>query len=102
MIVGPKEALDLALIAGRRFSWAGQAPVDASEPFECQVQIRAHADPVPALVQLRDGELVATPNLPLNGVAPGQSAVIYLGTRVLGQFTIDRTVSVDVHLAAAS
>ena len=44
----------------------------------------------------------ATPNLPLNGVAPGQSAVIYLGTRVLGQFTIDRTVSVDVHLAAAS
>ena len=102
VIVGPKEALDLALIAGRRFSWAGQAPVDASEPFECQVQIRAHADPVPALVQLRDGELVATPNLPLNGVAPGQTAVIYVGTRVLGQFTIDRTVSVDVHLAAAS
>jgi tRNA-specific 2-thiouridylase len=30
---------------------------------------------------------------PLDGVAPGQSAVIYVGTRVLGQCTIDRTVS---------
>jgi len=30
---------------------------------------------------------------PLLGVAPGQSAVIYVGTRVLGQCTIDRTVS---------
>jgi tRNA-specific 2-thiouridylase len=26
-------------------------------------------------------------------VAPGQTAVIYVGTRVLGQCTIDRTVS---------
>jgi tRNA-specific 2-thiouridylase len=31
--------------------------------------------------------------VPLNGVAPGQTAVLYLGTRVLGQCTIDRTVS---------
>ena len=40
-----------------------------------------------------DGELVVTPGHPLDGVAPGQTAVIYVGTRVLGQFTIDRTVS---------
>jgi len=26
-------------------------------------------------------------------VAPGQTAVLYVGTRVLGQTTIDRTVS---------
>jgi tRNA-specific 2-thiouridylase len=30
---------------------------------------------------------------PLYGVAPGQTAVLYLGARVLGQTTIDRTVS---------
>ncbi|MEY4060973.1 MAG: hypothetical protein RIQ31_635, partial [Actinomycetota bacterium] len=30
---------------------------------------------------------------PLLGVAPGQTAVLYLGTRVLGQMTIDRTIS---------
>jgi tRNA-specific 2-thiouridylase len=38
-------------------------------------------------------ELVATPVDPLIGVSPGQTAVLYVGTRVLGQFTIDTTVS---------
>jgi tRNA-specific 2-thiouridylase len=57
------------------------------------VQIRAHADPEPARARVSDGELVITPVEPLNGVAPGQTAVLYVGTRVLGQCTIDRTVS---------
>jgi tRNA-specific 2-thiouridylase len=30
---------------------------------------------------------------PLLGVSPGQSAVLYVGSRVIGQCTIDRTVS---------
>ena len=93
VIVGPREALDLAELAGARFSWAGQPPADASIPFDCEVQIRAHADPVPAVAVVRDGELVITPATPLNGVSTGQTAVVYLGTRVLGQCTIDRTVS---------
>ena len=93
VIVGPREALDIAVIAGSRISWAGRAPHAANTPFACEVQIRAHSDPVPAVAELRDGELVVTPDEPLSGVAPGQSAVLYLGTRVLGQCTIDRTVS---------
>ena len=60
-------------------------------PFACDVQIRAHADPVPAIAVVRDGNLVITPEEPLSGVATGQTAVIYRGTRVLGQCTIDRT-----------
>jgi tRNA-uridine 2-sulfurtransferase len=36
---------------------------------------------------------VIVPNEPLIGVAPGQTAVVYVGTRVLGQCTIARTVS---------
>ena len=93
VVVGPREALDVSEIAGSRFSWAGQPPSDLGSPFTCMVQIRAHADPVPATLSFLGDELVATPDEPLSGVAPGQSAVIYLGTRVLGQFTIDRTVS---------
>lgn len=93
VVVGPREALDLSEIAGTRFSWAGAAPKDLETPFTCMVQIRAHADPVPATVVLVGDELIATPDEPLRGVSTGQSAVIYLGTRVLGQFTIDRTVS---------
>jgi tRNA-specific 2-thiouridylase len=80
-------------------------PADPETPFECDVQIRAHADPVPAVAFVRPStgsrtaagsgatELVIRPVNPLNGVSPGQSAVLYVGTRVLGQCTIDRTVS---------
>jgi tRNA-specific 2-thiouridylase len=93
VVVGPREALDIAEIAGSKVSWAGLPPADPSTPFECDVQIRAHADPVPAVASMQDGELVIRPVSPLNGVAPGQSAVVYIGTRVLGQCTIDRTVS---------
>jgi tRNA-specific 2-thiouridylase len=91
VVVGPKEALAIGEIAGARFSWAGRAP-DASD-FACDVQIRAHAEPVAARAELRDDEIVVRPQTPFDGVAPGQTAVLYEGTRVVGQFTIDRTVS---------
>jgi tRNA-specific 2-thiouridylase len=93
VVVGPKEALDIAEIAGSRFTWAGLPPADPATPFDCDVQIRAHSDPVPAVAFVADGELVVRPHTPLDGVAPGQTAVVYVGTRVLGQTTIDRTVS---------
>src|ERR1700712_905122 len=105
VVVGPREALDLAELAGTKISGAGFPPADPQTPFECDVQIRAHADPVPAVAFVRPStssgtaassgtdELVIRPVDPLNGVSPGQSAVLYIGTRVLGQCTIDRTVS---------
>jgi tRNA-specific 2-thiouridylase len=93
VVVGPREALDIAELAGSRFTWAGLPPADPATPFACEVQIRAHADPVPAVARVSGGELVIRPDVPLNGVAPGQTAVVYVGTRVLGQTTIDRTVS---------
>ncbi|WP_345750433.1 tRNA 2-thiouridine(34) synthase MnmA [Microbacterium rhizophilus] len=93
VVVGPKEALAIGELAGARFTWAGAEPLDPTTPFACDVQVRAHADPVPAIAVVRDGELIVTPDEPLHGVAPGQTAVIYAGTRVIGQCTIDRTVS---------
>jgi len=91
VVVGPKEALATAEIAGERFTWAGRAPSTAE--FACDVQIRAHADPVAAHAVLADGVVTVRPEVPFEGVAPGQTAVMYDGTRVIGQFTIDRTVS---------
>ncbi|MBX3078794.1 MAG: tRNA 2-thiouridine(34) synthase MnmA [Cryobacterium sp.] len=106
VVVGPREALELAEIAGSRFSWAGLPPRELasspSETLDCMIQIRAHADPVPATLRQDGPELVAIPDEPLGGVAPGQSCVIYLGTRVLGQFTIDRTVSASPEPAIPS
>ncbi|WP_125107935.1 tRNA 2-thiouridine(34) synthase MnmA [Gulosibacter massiliensis] len=102
--VGPKEALAVGEIAGQRFSWAGAAP-DITE-FRCDVQIRAHADPQPGTCSIRRAarstrpdatepgiEIAVRVDEPLVGVATGQSAVIYVGSRVLGQFTIDTATS---------
>jgi len=106
VVVGPKEMLAISELAGRALSFAGPDPVasglaeDRSDDsgfgcsdFECQVQVRAHADPVDATARVHNGELVVSMHEPLLGVAPGQSAVVYVGTRVIGQCTIDRTVS---------
>ena len=91
VVVGPKEALATAEIAGERHSWAGRAP--EADEFDCEVQIRAHADPVPARASVVDGVITVRPEVPFDGVAPGQTAVLYDGTRVIGQFTIARTRS---------
>ncbi|MDT3331196.1 MULTISPECIES: tRNA 2-thiouridine(34) synthase MnmA [Microbacterium] len=91
VVVGPKEALATAEISGERHSWAGRAPEDGA--FACHVQIRAHADPVPARAMVAAGSVTVVPDEPFDGVAPGQTAVLYDGTRVIGQFTIARTVS---------
>jgi tRNA-specific 2-thiouridylase len=91
VVVGPKEALATAEISGDRFSWAGRPP--GVEEFRCDVQIRAHADPLPADAVWRDGVITVTPDAPFEGVAPGQTAVLYDGTRVMGQFTIANAVS---------
>ena len=101
IVVGPKEALAVTEIAGDRFSWAGLAP-ELGTALEIEVQIRAHADPVPAVLTLEAGELVVRPEQPLDGVAPGQTAVLYVGTRVLGQFTIARSVNLALEAANAS
>jgi tRNA-specific 2-thiouridylase len=93
VVVGPHDALAVTELAGSRLSWCGSAPKNQSDWFAAEVQVRAHADPVPCQAAVVDGELVIKLNEPLMGVAPGQTAVLYVGTRVLGQTTIDRTVS---------
>ncbi|MFM2025026.1 MAG: hypothetical protein RLZZ56_1039, partial [Actinomycetota bacterium] len=93
VVVGPQEALAIKELGGQKFTWCGEPPKNPEIPFEAEVQVRAHAEPVPCVAELRDNELMVITHEPILGVAPGQTAVIYLGTRVLGQFTIDRTVS---------
>ena len=94
MVVGGRELLDVDRIEGIRPTWAGAplAEAAAGDWFDCHLQFRAHGDIVPALARVDDGgeRWLIRPEHPLRGVAPGQTAVLYRGTRVLGQVTIDR------------
>jgi tRNA-specific 2-thiouridylase len=93
VIVGSQSALAVTELAGSRFTWCGTAKDHPEEWFEAEVQVRAHAEPVICQAAVIDGEFITRVTEPIMGVAPGQTAVVYLGTRVLGQFTIDRTIS---------
>ncbi|MFV9503019.1 MAG: tRNA 2-thiouridine(34) synthase MnmA [Oscillochloridaceae bacterium umkhey_bin13] len=83
LVVGPPEAIlrDRLLVSALSFV-AGVLP---TEPFDCLVQVRAHADPLPATVTPRpDGRLSVQVAEPLKAVTPGQAAVFYAGDQVLG------------------
>ena len=72
----------------------GAEPADGTEgaAFDCALQVRAHGEPVPARARrLAGGRVRVDVDGDLRGVAPGQSLVLYAGTRVLGQATVDET-----------
>ena len=93
VIVGSQSALAIAELAGERYTWCGSAPANPTEWFDAEVQVRAHGESVECKARVTPSEMQVELSEPLIGVAPGQTAVLYLGSRVLGQFTIDRTVS---------
>jgi tRNA-specific 2-thiouridylase len=88
VVVGPAEELDVRGLLGIAPRWCGPA-VDGT--IGCLVQIRAHGDAVPAKLTVAGGSVAVRFAQPVRGVAPGQAAVFYLGTRVLGSATIAST-----------
>ena len=88
--VGTAEELAVAELDGDHTRWCGPA---AAGEFDCLVQLRAHGDPVPAAVSYDAGAGTVRVRLagPARGIAPGQSAVLYDGTRVIGSATISAT-----------
>jgi tRNA-specific 2-thiouridylase len=84
--VGPREHLAVTGISGIKPRWCGAAPT----ALEGTVQLRAHGGEHRCRVTV--GETVEIELLdPAYGIAPGQAAVIYDGTRVVGSATIAST-----------
>ncbi|NCD21272.1 MAG: tRNA 2-thiouridine(34) synthase MnmA, partial [Actinobacteria bacterium] len=87
VVVGPAALLSVDVIEGEDTVWlADDVPAVTSVP--ATVQVRAHGEPMPALVRRAGSVLHVDLDAPTRGLAAGQSAVVYDGSRVLGQATI--------------
>ena len=91
--VGPRERLAVDRLAGIKPRWCGTVP----RRLEGTVQLRAHGGEHRAVVTTSstdEGDTVQIELLdPAFGIAPGQAAVIYDGTRVVGSATISATTA---------
>lgn len=87
IVVGGEEELLVGGLRGSRTHWIGEPP---TEEIEATVKIRARHPGVPSRVR-DDGEggTAVEFSEPQAGVAPGQAAVFYQGSRVLGGCWID-------------
>ncbi|OFJ54669.1 tRNA 2-thiouridine(34) synthase MnmA [Mycolicibacterium grossiae] len=88
--VGAAADLDVHQLTGERPVFTSGRAFDG--PVEAEVQVRAHGGLAPAVVEVRDGRLLATLRAPLRGVAPGQTMVVYrpdpAGDEVVASATI--------------
>jgi tRNA-uridine 2-sulfurtransferase len=92
IVVGPRRALAVEALRADGCNWLGEEQRDVT------VKVRSLA---PAVAATRDDEWVRF-DQPEYGVAPGQAAVLYDGTRLLGGGTIVETQAVSFEAAAAA
>lgn len=82
VIMGPREELLGRGLIARGVTWLVDEPVPGAS---VSVQIRHRSRPAPAeIIRLEGGEIEIALDEPLAAITPGQSLVIYEGTRVLG------------------
>jgi tRNA-specific 2-thiouridylase len=91
LVVGPRSALAVESMRIEDLSWLGE------DQSEVTVKVRSLAPAVPARID--DGRV--TFQSPELGVAPGQAAVFYEGSRVLGGGWIAETRAAELDAAAA-
>lgn len=90
VVVGPPELLDVRRIIGNKTVWL--APdIDPSSWLDVGIQVRAHGREIPGRVKVEGDQMIAELDESLRALAAGQSLVVYLGTRVLGQATVEST-----------
>src|SRR4051812_20019971 len=92
IIVGPRRALAVEAMRVGGWNWLGE------EQREVSVKVRSLA---PAVAAARDGEWLRFAGAEY-GVAPGQAAVLYEGSRLLGGGWIAETASAEQKLDAAA
>jgi tRNA-uridine 2-sulfurtransferase len=90
LVVGPRRALAIGRMRVEEMNWIGE------DQSEVEVKVRSLAPAVPARIDkdgIADGWVEF--DRPEYGVAPGQAAVFYQGSRLLGGGWIAETVSAE-------
>jgi tRNA-specific 2-thiouridylase len=85
--VGPRSGLTVDRLSGIRPRWCGSVP----DRLDGTVQLRAHGEEHRAVISVSGDEVAIELLDPAQGIAPGQAAVVYDGTRVVGSATISAT-----------
>ena len=85
VVVGTAELLGVNAISGDHARWCGPAPEGV---VRVGAQVRAHGQEYAATAWADGGRVEVLLDERIRGVAPGQSVVLYDGTRVVGSATI--------------
>jgi tRNA-specific 2-thiouridylase len=91
--VGSRQRLLAPGFVGERAHWIGDPGGAHDRGVEATVRIRSRHGGVAARVRCSGTDAVVEFEEPQHGVAPGQAAVFYRGTRVLGGCWITRPLS---------
>lgn len=85
VVVGTADLLGVDAISGHHARWCGPAPQGV---VRVGAQVRAHGEEFPATAWADGDRVEVRLDERIRGVAPGQSVVLYDGTRVVGSATI--------------
>ena len=86
VFVGPPTLLDIDVIEGFKAHWCQDVPAIGAR---VGVQVRAHGEEHAAIVETADADTATLlVEQPIRGLAAGQAAVMYDGTRVIGAVTV--------------
>jgi len=90
VVVATGDLLGIDAITGDHSRWCGPPPRGVAS---VGAQVRAHGEEIPATARADGRQVEVRLQRRIRGVAPGQSVVLYDGTRVVGSATIARATS---------
>ncbi len=94
VVVGPRAALAVVRIPVGDINWLGEGACPPADGIDISVKLRSTQEPRPARLYGRPhGAGIVELAAPEFGIAPGQAAVFYRATRLLGGGWIERTES---------
>lgn len=100
VFIGPREMLQISRMEAWPPNWLADDIISATTTgdtceLRCEVQVRAHAQPVPCTIEARRDKVIIHTDSPIYGVACGQTAVLYrpdpAGDIVIGSAVIHDT-----------